>query len=225
MRFADLRTRVKVPLFGPKRYWGGQRGYWATRSSFNATLSLNLPHREWLAQVIDALPRVRLAEEPHLLEIGASYGPNLAAMRQVNLRWQVSGIDISQSAVDMGKRMWDHDPQVRLSVGDAGSKLRFKDETFDVVLSDACLLYVPPWKIQRAVKEMSRVSRNYIVLVELTSFGSLPMRPSRDGWLYDYRKLFGSTSHRILETQQIPINLRSGGRWPTFGRVMIAQRD
>ena len=54
---------------------------------------------------------------------------------------------------------------VKLSVAGADELTQFQDKSFDVIFTDAVLIYIGPDKIQRTVKEMVRIARKGLIRV------------------------------------------------------------
>ena len=129
-------------------------------------------HRGQLMEVLNKL------EFDSVLELGCGAGANLSKLKGK----YIAGIDINADAIETAKRML---PQGNFKVGMV-EELDYPDKVIDLILTDACLIYVPPEKIKDTVKEMLRVARKYIVMVEWNNNKDI-----FDGhWVYDYAKLF-----------------------------------
>jgi hypothetical protein len=103
----------------------------------------------------------------------------------------------------------------------------FADKSVDIVFTDALLLYIAPDHIRQFVKELIRISRKEIFLVELhqeenkhgvdLGLGTL----TSDGWIRDYRKLFMPYfSNSEISVKKIPPDAWPDGRWPDFGYLI-----
>lgn len=123
------------------------KGYWSTRYH---------PHRVFLADRIAKFSPIR-----NVLEIGSACGPNLYQIAKRFPNAQVKGIDINPMAVQKGNELFDQAglSNVKLEVGRAQSLKRFQDKSFDVVLTDAVLIYVSPDEIRQVAREMLRIGR------------------------------------------------------------------
>ena len=75
--------------------------------------------------------------------------------------------DINPIAVQKGNKWFKKQgiSNVKLEVGKAQELYRFADKSFDVVFTDAVLIYISPDEIKHIVKEMLRIGR-VIVLNE-----------------------------------------------------------
>ena len=96
-----------------------------------------------------------------ILEVGCASGPNLYHFAEKFPEADVRGIDISPVAVQKGNEFFRKEgfSNVNLEVGRAQDLRRFADKTFDVVFTDAVLIYISPSEIRQTVKEMLRVGR------------------------------------------------------------------
>jgi hypothetical protein len=77
--------------------------------------------------------------------------------------------------------------------GIPAEKQPFDDKTLDVVFTDATLIYIGPDKIKKVFKEMRRIAKKAIVIVEQHREG-LGWRGKSIGgvWVRDYKKLMPS---------------------------------
>jgi ubiquinone/menaquinone biosynthesis C-methylase UbiE len=135
---------------------GWIEGYWRSR---------NHPHRPFLVD------RICRFSTNSVLEIGCACGPNLYHIAKKFPNAEVRGIDINPMAVQKGNEWFKEEgiSNVKLEVGRAQELKQFADKSFDVVFTDAVLIYISPDEIKHIVKEMLRVGR-VIVLNEWHSF-------------------------------------------------------
>jgi ubiquinone/menaquinone biosynthesis C-methylase UbiE len=84
---------------------------------------------------------------------------------------EVRGIDINPMAVQKGNEWFRQEgiSNVKLEVGRAQELAQFADKSFDVVFTDAVLIYISPSEIKQVVKEILRISRA-VVLCEWQLF-------------------------------------------------------
>ena len=59
---------------------------------------------------------------------------------------------------------------VKLLEGKADELDQFQDKSFDVVFTDAVLIYIGPDKINEVIREMIRITQKALILVEWHSF-------------------------------------------------------
>jgi len=96
---------------------------------------------------------VPITKETRLLEVGCGWGIYTFHLDRV---CNVHGIDTSVELLD-------RNPIDKTQVMDVG-ELRFDDNTFDVVFAHDMLHHVP--ELDRAMQEMKRVSKRYVVVAE-----------------------------------------------------------
>lgn len=155
------------PLFGTR--FEEQR--WSSRSSSYASgsITLNHPHRGFLIKKIANVSQIK-----SLLEVGCGDGPNLYLLSQKFPEAELFGIDINPWSVENGNEWFKREGvlNIKLSVGKADELETFPDNSFDIVFTDAVLMYVGPDKIRKVVKELVRIARRDLIFVEWHSFNS-----------------------------------------------------
>jgi ubiquinone/menaquinone biosynthesis C-methylase UbiE len=102
-----------------------------------------------------------------VLDVGCGEGFTLKRLRKQGIGNKFTGVDSSKQAIDLGRK---ENPDLDLGIGDIYN-LKFKDKSFDLVISTEVLEHLE--KPQKALKELTRVSRKYILL-------SVPNEP----WFY-----------------------------------------
>jgi len=130
--------------------------YWRSRDH---------PHRSFLVE------RICRFSPNSVLEIGSACGPNLYHIAKKFPYAKVRGIDINPMAIQKGNEWFKREgiSNVKLEVGSALELEQFVDKSFDVVFTDAVLIYMSPDEIKQVVKEILRIGR-VIVLNEWHSF-------------------------------------------------------
>jgi len=121
--------------------------YWKSR---------NHPHRSFLVETI-----CKFSPISSVLEIGCASGPNLYRIAKKLPYAKIRGIDINPMAVQKGNELFEQEgfSNVRLEASRAQNLERFQDKSFDVVFTDAVLIYVSPNEIRQVIREMLRVGR------------------------------------------------------------------
>jgi ubiquinone/menaquinone biosynthesis C-methylase UbiE len=227
---------MKLRDYLVKKYWilnsilrhvigsGIEERHFRNRESADVKLgfsNLVLPHREWVAR------RILNGAEKNLkiLEVGCGWGPNLAVLSNIEPTLHLTGIDISPASILEGTKRLNElgFKNITLIEGSADNLNKIPTSSVDIVLSDAVLLYVGPDKINQVIKEMLRVARSKLIILEMhVDQGENPLdNYTKDGWLRDYIALFrpivGEMSVRM---EKIPFGLRSSGRWPLYGCIV-----
>ncbi|MDD1771118.1 MAG: class I SAM-dependent methyltransferase [Methanomassiliicoccales archaeon] len=180
----DIRHHLGVRLGGTRsaeKEWqekGVDSFYWK---------SVDHPHRDLLVQSISSY------QPSSVLEIGCNTGPNLFRLAQALPGAKLVGIDVSKAAIEEGKRLFEERHlQVELRVGKAEDLSEFPDQSFDVVFTDAVLIYVDSKDIDRVLDEMIRVARRAIVMIEFNDDRASPKGSflyKKGYWKRDYAGL------------------------------------
>lgn len=183
-------------LFIGTRAW---EEYWSKTMS---NLSPYHKHREHLVDTI-------MKYNPQsVLEIGCDMGQNLRLIAQRNPEIKCVGIDINKESISEGNKLLNlqvklssiklqrklksiNHANVILQYGKADELEGFEDKSFDVVFTDAVLMYIGQDKINNVLGNMKRVASQAIVLCEWDyddcMFWS---RYYRGGWLRNYTAYF-----------------------------------
>ena len=167
------------------------------------------------------------------MEVGCGYGANVQLLASRFSDAEVVGIDINPTSVLEGNALLAElgIQNARLLEGKADNLSRFADQQFDVVLTDATLLYIAPDKIEAVIREMRRVSRRALLFVELHCPESRRDRQglgvfTPDGWVRDYRRLlkkfFPDNSITLTKSPQ---DVWPEGRWGELGHLISVTLD
>ena len=165
-----------------------------------------------------------------VLEIGCNCGPNLYLLAKRFPEIEIRGIDINATAIEKGKELFASEgiSNVKLSFGKADGLGQFEDKSFDVVFTDAVLIYIGRDKIKQVIQEMLRIARRALVLVEWHGFDSQNKKdPNGLGvyyggcWKRDYTALlkqFVPDEH--ISISKIPEDLWPDARWREVGAII-----
>jgi pseudaminic acid biosynthesis-associated methylase len=97
----------------------------------------------------------------NVLEVGCNVGWNLTYLAGLG-PYRLVGIEPQAEAVRAGRRRGD---QFAILEGDAFD-LPFKDGSFDLVFTSGVLIHIHPRDLARALSEIERVSRRFVLYVE-----------------------------------------------------------
>jgi pseudaminic acid biosynthesis-associated methylase len=98
-----------------------------------------------------------------VLEVGCNRGHNLRTFIELlGPGARVEGVEPNPYARGLASQVH---PQAEVTDGDIYA-LPFPDRTFDLVFTAGVLIHVPPDRLARALSELDRVSRRYVLCVE-----------------------------------------------------------
>ncbi|OHA70176.1 MAG: hypothetical protein A3F15_00350 [Candidatus Wildermuthbacteria bacterium RIFCSPHIGHO2_12_FULL_40_12] len=196
--------------------------YWNFRHIFNSSWakkyiseeSISHPHRKFLIEKIAAHFPFQSC-----LEIGCASGPNLFLLAQKFPGVSFYGIDISNNAIKEGKRFLE-DRKIKnvTLINSRADNLKFlKDKSIDIVFSDAILIYIDKNKIKYILKEMTRIAKKLIIILELCA----DRVSYYDGhWIHNYKSLFRKLiSNKKIKISRIPKEIWDGS-WKKQGCII-----
>jgi ubiquinone/menaquinone biosynthesis C-methylase UbiE len=157
-----------------------------------------------------------------LWEIGVGGGANLIRVVKDMKGKQLGGSDVSEDAIELCKKTFNNG----IFRVESGDNLLMSDKSVDVLLTDMCLIYVDPLKINDFLREFKRVGRNYVVLCEFHSPSWWKRQIARFGGyhVYDYRKRLENLGYFNVQIQHIPEQLWPGTDRNTEFRSIITAR-
>ncbi len=107
---------------------------------------------------VDSLrPLPNFEKGTSLLEVGCSSGFYSEVVEIAGIPIRYSGCDYSDAFIRLAKEKY---PLIDFAVEDA-TKLRYLDESFDIVVSGCCLLHIPEY--DKGIEETARVARHYAI--------------------------------------------------------------
>ena len=176
-------------------------------------MSVKHPHRN---QIIKELKKI---EFKSLLEIGCNAGANIQRVRK---EFKIddndlAGVDVNKDAIEFVQNKL---PDVLWRIGNAKS-LPFSNKEYDIVLSDAVLMYADPTEAEEILAEMNRVAKKAIVICDWFSEND----EIKDGhWCRNYESLLkemGFDSYKIKITKWPT----KSGNWERNGYLFVAVRQ
>lgn len=181
--------------------------------------------RRWLAEKISSAITDLGVESPRILEIGCDLGANLYSLKNIlPSRSELVGVDISPASIRSAREFLAGlgATDIVFHIAKADDLTLFEDNSFDVVFTDAVLLYVGDDKIHRVMSEMARVSKKVIFLLELSpDLDTRSSYLSSDGWIRDYRRLIKTENFDCdIKVEPVTEEIRPAGRWPGQGKLI-----
>ena len=188
-------------------------GYWESRHH---------PHRPMLIQKL-----CQYQPFNGLLEIGCNCGPNLYLLARAMPEVKMQGIDINPRAIQKGKELLAAAEinNVNLTIGRADELTEFADKSFDIVFTDAVMIYIGPDKIEKVIREMLRLSRLALIFLEQHDPAAGTKGQYRHGkWIRDYTGLM----KQFIPEKNIRLTRLTAEQWPdrdwqTMGTIIEAR--
>jgi len=211
-RFADRLFGTKADEFFWRFRHVIQDKKWA--ESYISEKALEHSHRKLLLQIID-----RYSPFKKVLEIGCASGPNLILLSPKYPETEFLGIDISENAVRVGRNyIKNHNiPNVNLRAGNTDEIKKLPDKSFDIMFTDAMLIYIGPEKIKEVLKEMVRVAKKAVIIVEWWS--DKPYDYVADHWAYNWEVLFEKIGVPDIKITRLD-DQSWGGEWAKRGCIV-----
>lgn len=196
-----------------KTWWKDRKIDW--QKDYLATW--NHPHRELISRVLASFNWISL------WEVGCGPGANLVRLiKDGASNKQLGGSDVNPEAIKLAQKTFKGGKFHVESVED----MLLSDEAVDVILSDATLIYIGPFKIKKAIKEIIRIARNRLVLCEFHSENWLKrwIFRLRTGYnAYNYRKLLEDAGCYDISILKIPKAFWDGTPWTEFGYIITCK--
>lgn len=197
--------------------------YNGVKGSKRIIKELNEPHRQILIEKINKFQKIS-----SFLEIGCGYGVNLYLLAKKFPKIEMTGIDISPTFIQGGNKLFIKEgiSNVKLINRKADELSRFPDKSFDIVLTDATLICIGRDMIKKIVKEMIRITKHTLILVEWhqelqnkdpNGLGSYYL----GYWKRNYINLFSQfvDKDKIQVTKLLPKHW-PGKNWEKFGYII-----
>jgi ubiquinone/menaquinone biosynthesis C-methylase UbiE len=178
-------------------------------------------HRQLLIRKIESYFPVS-----SILEIGCNCGPNIFLLAKKFPKVEIYGIDINPLAIQIGKEFLTKEgiSNVKLLVGKADELNQFQDKSFDIVFTDAVLMYVGPDKIKKVIKETARIAKKVLIFTEWhykEQKGLGAYDPHFGLWKRNYLDLLRDFfSEDQIYISKIPEELWPNENWQKFGYLI-----
>ncbi|MFC1908805.1 class I SAM-dependent methyltransferase [Chloroflexota bacterium] len=206
LQFSHLLELV-VGTKAREKQWAGRTiaaSYWNNR---------NLPSKHFLTERIAAFSPVN-----SILELGCASGPSLYLLAKKFPESRIVGIDINQPAVEYGNSQFAQEgiSNVTLITGKADTLEELPHKTFDIVFTNALLIYIGPDKIKSVIEGMLRIADKALVLMELHCFepGTKDLSGrsfyQAGNWVRDYVALL----KQFIPEEQIRVTKIPEDVWP-----------
>lgn len=179
-----MKEKIKSILIKhPLLYRFFQNFYWKIQATKIKVLGTKLIERIWLEKDFNLNEELKNLNHPHrpflierissfrpesILEIGCGWGSNLFLLAKALPKAKIKGVDINQKAIEKGKEFLIQKgiDNVELLVGKADEINHFQDKSFDLVFTDAVLMYIGQDKIKKMIRAIFRIAKKALILVE-----------------------------------------------------------
>ena len=177
------------------------------------------PHRQMLLEIIAKYAPQRI------LEVGCGFGPNLYLLARQFPDAEITGVDLNPVAVAQGNEFFARQGlKVKLLHLKADELDSFADKSFDLVFTDAVLIYVGPDKICKVAHDMVRLSQRVVIIKEwhTPDTGRSAGRYYAGKWIRDYVSLlkqFTPPEVQFSLTRFSP-EIWPDANWSTLGAII-----
>jgi len=147
--------------------------------------------------------RIKTLNVETLIDVGCGFGrlePFL--IDGANIK-KITAVDFSQKQLNSAKDYLKEYPQIdKVTFLKASAKrIPVENSSFDCVLSSECLMHQNYNKTNHIIREMHRITKEYVILVERFIFDG--EHPYPHVWSHNYSKLVGDIGFTILEAKVI----------------------
>jgi SAM-dependent methyltransferase len=172
------------------------------------------PHRALLREAL-----VKYSPDFSLLEIGSNCGTNLVIFAERFPQARFVGVDINPQAVYLGND-WIREKRISnisLEEGTATDLRRFGSQSFDIVMTDAVLLYIGRDRIISVITDLVRIARRAIILCEWHD--NMGKDPRGRGVLSNglWRRNYLTLMKTLVPAERIRITKIPAEVWPETG--------
>ena len=211
------------------------RDYWKNRKINweQAYWNLDHPHRKMIVNILKEF------EIRAVCEIGCASGANLYLIKKQFPQATIAGCDLNKDAIDTAKEMFkgmEHYPkkdkcldvpdEIEFRVGDIKS-IPFNGEAYNLVMTDACLIYQGSKEMFRVFRELRRIGYEKFLFCEFHSkswWRRLILKLTTGYNAYDYEKLLQEHHFKYIKINKIPKEVWSGRPWEEFGHIITCIR-
>ena len=163
-----------------------------------------------------------------LLEVGCGYGQNFHVLAKLFPRARFVGVDIDANRVSSGQALLESRgcSNARLVEGCAWELTEFPDNSSDVVISCALLLFIDSSTLDQTLREMLRIARRKVILLEQHTPDLAEQQVARDTgladyWLRDYRAaLARCVAAEAISVVEVPNPRWEVEQWKDYAAVI-----
>jgi len=208
--------------------------YWITRKRNDLIDDWGTNKNDWIMSYWDSRfhpHRMHLIKEilkyspESVLEIGCNCGPNLYLLSKEAPNSLLYGLDINEAAINIGNELIKQNSisNVQLFWGKADKLFTFRENEFNIVFTDAVLIYIGADKIRDVILQLLRITRKAIILFEWhdpnCSGGAYGVFDRH--WVRDYIRLFEELAPKSKITiSKITKDVWPDNKWVRYGAII-----
>lgn len=209
MKTHDAKYWIERPMNSPKD-WIDKADNWID----SYVLSASHPHRQLILDEISKLEPLN-----KILEIGCNTGPNLIRINEIFPTINLSGLDVSWKCINKAQ---EYLPTAFLRAGDYHN-LPFPDEYVDLILADAVLMYSNPDQIEQAMKEIDRVTKKYVIIIDRWNRSEKGVRNGHV-WMRNYSLILRKMGYYVKKYKLEPRDWPDSIGWVKYGHVFVGKK-
>jgi len=172
-----------------------------------------MTHRELL---LSALKKEKFKS---ILDVGCGYGQDLVLIKDEFPKVRIAGIDASRERIIEATEALGN---IQLVVGYA-SELPFKDKSFDISFTDAVLMMGGTARSILILKEMVRVTKGKIFLIETHSKVTEDDAKFLEYNVRDYQIILPEMGLKNIKLTKITKDIWQGYPWENWGYLIEAE--
>jgi len=141
-----------------------------------------------------------------ICEVGTNVGNNLIGFPKTS---DVTGVDLNEYALSINK---EKHPEFKFDLASA-LDLPYSDDSFDLVFTRGVLIHIDPTNIDKAIDELFRVSKKWIVNLEYFGEDSKSISWKRGDdllWYRDMKAKWSNYDVEIISDLEISEQIDSG---------------
>jgi len=151
-----------------------------------------------------------------ILDYGCGYGINLKVLKDINPKFILNGMDISKNDLRMLEIINNNLLKNHINILDHENLKNLKGK-FDLVFTDAVLIYVNQRVIKEQIKNLINSSKKYLLFHELTyEFNKSKISHLN---IHDYRSLIKSIDPKLKIS--LYKSLKQGTPWSSHGTIIL----
>lgn len=180
----------------------------------------NLDNSETEKYRLKLFDKFNLKSVRSILDYGCGYGINLKVLKDINPDFILHGMDISKKDLRMLEIINNNLFKIHLNILDY-QNLKYLEGKFDLVFTDAVLIYINTSNIKEHLEYLINSSKKYILFHELTyEFSETKISHLN---IHDYRRLINSIDPKLKIS--FFKSLKPGYPWSTHGtRILISKK-